>query len=117
MPKVAYYKPRGIPLAMLQCVELTVDELEAIRLADFERLYQEEAAQRMNISRQTFGRTLDAAHAKVADALVHGKALSIQGGPIQVAGLPPEAGSPCPRETGLPHGTRRCCRRRGMEMP
>ena len=45
MPQITYYKPRGIPQAMLQCMELTVDEFEAIRLADFERLYQEEAAQ------------------------------------------------------------------------
>src|SRR4030042_4847119 len=85
MPQVTYYKPRGVALASLQCVELTIDELEAIRLADCEHLYQEDAAQQMNVSRQTFGRILDAAHAKVADALVNGKALSIQGGPIKIA--------------------------------
>lgn len=69
---------------MLEQVALTVDELEAIRLADLEGLYQEEAAQRMNVSRQTFGRIIEAAHRKVADALVHGKALSIDGGSIEV---------------------------------
>jgi len=66
---------------------LSIDELEAIRLADLHHLYQEEAAKQMNVSRQTFGRILDAAHAKVADALVNGKALSIQGGPIEI--VPP----------------------------
>ena len=65
---------------MLQQVSLSVDELEAIRLADLEGLYQEQAAQQMNVSRQTFGRILEAAHKKVADALVNGKALSIEGG-------------------------------------
>ena len=40
MPQVTYYKPRGIPLTMLECVELTVDELEAIRLAGFEHLFR-----------------------------------------------------------------------------
>jgi predicted DNA-binding protein (UPF0251 family) len=110
MPPVTYYKPRGVPLATLQCVELTVDELEAIRLADSEHLYQEDAAQRMNVSRQTFGRILDAAHAKVADALVNGKALSIQGGPIEVMS-PPQG--PCFPVQGSPDGPgRHCCRRR-----
>jgi predicted DNA-binding protein (UPF0251 family) len=110
MPQVTYYKPRGVPLAMLQCVELTVDELEAIRLADGEHLYQEDAAQRMNVSRPTFGRILDAAHAKVADALVNGKALSIQGGPVEIA-APAEPAPPCHSRDGPLHGRRRCCRR------
>ncbi len=112
MPQVTYYKPRGVPLAALQCVELTVDELEAIRLADFEHLYQEEAAQRMNVSRQTFGRILDAAHAKVADALVHGKALSIAGGPIEIS---PGPGTPPAQEPPGWHGCGRGrCRRGGQ---
>jgi len=67
----------------LQYTTLTVDEFEAIRLADLEGLYQEQAAEKMNVSRQTFGRILESAHKKIADALVHGKALSIQGGPIE----------------------------------
>ena len=84
LPQANYYKPRGAPLTLLQCVELTVDELEAVRLADLEGMYQEEAAARMNVSRQTFGRIVEAAHKKIADALVHGKALSIQGGSVEV---------------------------------
>ncbi len=54
-------------------VELTIDEVEAIRLADLEEMYQAEAAEIMGISRQTFGRIVKAAHAKIADALVNGK--------------------------------------------
>jgi len=111
LPEVTYYKPRGIPLSVLQHVELTVDEFEAIRLADLEHLYQEEAARRMNISRQTFGRILDAAHAKVADVLVNGKALSIEGGPVEIgAAERSRGGGPGPH--GRMRGRGRC-RRRG----
>jgi predicted DNA-binding protein (UPF0251 family) len=54
-----------------------MDELEALRLADVEGLYQEEAARQMNVSRATFGRIVEEAHRKVADAILHGKALRI----------------------------------------
>jgi predicted DNA-binding protein (UPF0251 family) len=84
LPQANYYKPRGIPLSVLEEVTLTVDEFEAIRLADLEGLYQADAAEKMNISRQTLGRILESAHKKIADALVHGKALLIKGGPIQI---------------------------------
>ena len=57
-PESDYFKPRGIPLSMLEEVVLTVDEFEAIRLADLDGLYQEQAAEKMNISRQTFGRII-----------------------------------------------------------
>ena len=80
-----------MPLAVLQHINLTFDELEAIRLADFEGLYQEQAAKKMNVSRQTFGRILESAHKKIADALVNGKALSIEGGPIELAAAAAEA--------------------------
>lgn len=93
LPQANYYKPRGIPLAALQHITLTVDELEAIRLADLQSLYQEQAAEKMNVSRQTFGRILESAHKKIADALVNGKALLIQGGPIELA-VPPEISKP-----------------------
>jgi predicted DNA-binding protein (UPF0251 family) len=55
-----------------------MDELETIRLADFEGLYHEQAAEQMNISRATFGRILDSARRKVADAIINGKALNIK---------------------------------------
>jgi predicted DNA-binding protein (UPF0251 family) len=106
LPQVNYYKPQGIPLSVLQCTTLTVDELEAIRLADLQGLYQEQAAEKMNISRQTFGRILESAHKKIADALVNGKALSIQGGSIKLA-VPPEMIPPPPHRFRFRHGRRR----------
>ncbi len=72
-----YFKPRGIPLIDLEEVTLNADELEAIRLADHEGLYHEEAATKMRISRATFGRILEDARKKVAEALVQGKALKM----------------------------------------
>jgi predicted DNA-binding protein (UPF0251 family) len=88
----------------LQCIELTVDEFEAIRLADCERLYQEQAAERMNVSRPTFGRILDAARAKVADAIVHGKALLIEGGSVKIAAPTGDGNASCPRRDGAERG-------------
>jgi uncharacterized protein len=82
LPGVTYFKPRGIPLTRLENIELTFDEFEAIRLADSEGLYQETAAIKMNISRATFGRILESAHKKIADALISGKAIKIEGGVV-----------------------------------
>ncbi len=84
MPDKNYFKPRGIPTVDLEEVNLTLDEFEAIRLADYEQLYQEEAAARMNISRQTFGRIVEEAHKKIADVLLNGKALKIEGGEVSL---------------------------------
>ena len=83
-PGVLAFKPVGIPASHLECVNLTLDELEAIRLADMECLYQEEAARKMKVSRQTFGRIIGSAHSKVADALVNGKVLFVKGGNVQI---------------------------------
>ncbi len=80
MPRITCFKPEGVPLEELQSIVLTLDELESIRLADKEGLYQADAAMRMNVSRPTFGRILEAAHKKVAEAIVDGKKLCIQGG-------------------------------------
>ncbi len=63
---------------------MTLDEFEAMRLGDLEGLYQEAAAEQMKVSRPTFSRIIDSAHRKVADALVHGKALRIEGGPVKL---------------------------------
>ncbi|MCK7468199.1 MAG: DUF134 domain-containing protein [Desulfosudis oleivorans] len=82
MPDKNYFKPRGIPTVDLEEIVLNLDEFEAIRLADYEQLYQEEAATKMNISRQTFGRIIEAAHKKIADVLMNGKALKIEGGEV-----------------------------------
>jgi uncharacterized protein len=84
MPDKNYFKPRGIPTVDLEEIILHLDEFEAIRLADYEQLYQEEASERMNISRQTFGRIIDAAHKKIADVLLHGKALKIESGEVKL---------------------------------
>jgi len=77
-PPATYFKPAGIPLRDLGEVALAADEMEAIRLADFEDLYHVEAAKRMGVSRQTFDRIIRRAHRKVASALVHGHSLRIE---------------------------------------
>lgn len=83
-PAAPIFKPIGIPVRELEEVVMTLDEFEAMRLADLDGLYQEEAAEQMNVSRPTFSRIIDSAHRKIADALVHGKALRIKGGPVQM---------------------------------
>jgi predicted DNA-binding protein (UPF0251 family) len=92
---------------MLEEVILTVDEFEAIRLADLEGLYQEQAAEKMNVSRQTFGRIIELAHKKVAEALVKGKALKIEGGEFEMAAIRKFKCYDCQRSWELPYGTGR----------
>ena len=72
------FKPCGIRGAELDFEVLTKDEMEAIRLADFEGLYQEEAAKEMEVSRPTFSRILSNARKKIANALINGKAIEIE---------------------------------------
>lgn len=83
-PRSDYFKPRGIPLRDLEETLLSVEGLEALRLADLEGLTATEGARRMRVSRHTFGRVLAEARKSVADALVHGKALCIGGGTYEV---------------------------------
>ena len=83
-PKVVCFKPRGVPMHELERVALSVEGLEAIRLADVEGLTMEKAARRMRVSRHTFGRILNEGRGIVADALVHGRALCIEGGTYKV---------------------------------
>ena len=78
------FKPAGVPARELEEVTLGLDEAEAIRLADLEGLYQDAAAQRMGVSRQTFGRIVESARRAVADAIINGKRLRIEGGEIVV---------------------------------
>lgn len=78
LPAVSHFRPCSRRSAGE--VILAVEELEAIRLADFDRKTQEEAADAMRISRQTFGRVIEMARSKVADALVNGKSIVIKGG-------------------------------------
>ncbi|TAL35350.1 MAG: DUF134 domain-containing protein [Spirochaetes bacterium] len=105
VPNANYFSPGGVSPAALEEIVLTLDEFEAVRLACHEALYQEEAAARMGVSRQTFGRIMESAQRKIADVLVNGKALRIGGGDVVVG----EPGRPsCPRcsggRTGGAHG-------------
>lgn len=63
-----------------------MEEFEAVRLKDFEDFDQQEAAEKMGISQPTFHRTLVSARKKIADALVNGKALRIEGGNYEMVG-------------------------------
>jgi len=83
-PEAYYFKPRGIPVSQLEEVVLTLDEFEAVRLADLEGLYQEDAAKRMNVSRQTFGNIIESAHKKIADTIINARALRIKGGIVKM---------------------------------
>ncbi len=77
-PNVTYFKPRAIPLSMLEEIDLKVDELEALRLCDLENLEQKEAAKKMKISQSTLSRILKSARKKIAKALIEGKAIKIR---------------------------------------
>ncbi len=80
LPSTGFFRPMGIPGASLQEVRLSLEEAESIRLKDLEGLEQEECAKRMHISRPTFHRILELARRKLADALINGKAIQIEGG-------------------------------------
>jgi hypothetical protein len=69
-------------MSQLREIKLGLDELEAIRLADLQGLNQSDVSDRMGISRATVGRILERGRRKIADALIHGKALKLEGGPI-----------------------------------
>lgn len=92
MPRVAYFKPSGVPMAFLEEVVLTVDEMEAVRLKDLEGLEQHDCATRMGVGQSTLQRILVSARQKIAQAIVEGKALRIQGGAYAL-----EGDLPCPR--------------------
>jgi predicted DNA-binding protein (UPF0251 family) len=103
-PSSTFFKPQGIPLDALEIVTMTLDEFEAVRLADGEGLYQEEAAQRMGVSRQTFGRIIESAHRKIAEALVEAKALEITGGEIEMINQREFQCSDCQHTWQVPYG-------------
>ena len=100
VPRVTFFKPAGIPRVELEEVALTLDELEAVRLADLNGLYQEKAAPKMGISRSAFARILESARKKITDALIHGKSLKLEGGPVRAQ--PGRAGV-CPRDCPCRH--------------
>ena len=85
MPSTTYFKPAGVPLSELKEVCISVEEVEAVRLKDIEALEQEICAGEMNVSRPTFVRILDSARKKMAEALIQGKAIRIEGGNYEMA--------------------------------
>jgi len=84
-PAIAAFVPRGMRVSGE--VFMSVEELEAIRLSDFEHLDQETAADLMEVSRHTYGRILATARSIVADALITGKALRVEGGNYEFRGM------------------------------
>ncbi len=84
LPPMEGYRPYGVPGRNRGSVELLFEEYEAIRLADYENLTQEEAAQRMNISRPTFTRLYDKARKNIARAFIESKSIVIRGGDYEI---------------------------------
>ncbi|MFC1808190.1 DUF134 domain-containing protein [Candidatus Omnitrophota bacterium] len=78
-PDIAQFSPRGKPGRPNE-VELTVDQYEAIRLADYKQMPHVAAGKLMGISRQTFERVLKKARMALADGVVNGKIIKIEGG-------------------------------------
>jgi uncharacterized protein len=83
-PLVNRFNPHPLHSNGMEALFLPLEGLEAIRLSDYEGLSQEEAAQRMNVSRQTFGRILTQARKTVAETLVNGRVLRIEGGHFEM---------------------------------
>ncbi|KUO52740.1 MAG: hypothetical protein APF76_14155 [Desulfitibacter sp. BRH_c19] len=80
IPNIQHFVPLDIHSKDMEENILRIEEVEAIRLKDVEKLEQEEAAEKMEVSRQTFQRILNNAREKVADSIINGKAIRIDGG-------------------------------------
>lgn len=78
-PNIHYFKPQGIPLRHLEEVVLEPDEVEALKLHDIDGLEQIQAAKKMKVSQPTFARILDSAYKKIAQGIIKGKAIRIEG--------------------------------------
>ncbi|MDD5146871.1 MAG: DUF134 domain-containing protein [Candidatus Pacebacteria bacterium] len=76
-PNVTYFKPQGVPMRYLEVIELTTEEVEALRLRNIKDLEQETAAKKMNTSQSTFQRILSSAYKKITEAIIEGKAIKI----------------------------------------
>lgn len=127
IPQETYFIPAGENVYWLEEVVLSVEEIEALRLRDLQGLEQEECAKEMNISRPTFQRVLANARTKVTDALVHGKAIRVEGGNFYIApfpyycgncgyeweAVPAEGGNICPKCASRNAFCKDCLRRRG----
>jgi predicted DNA-binding protein (UPF0251 family) len=77
-PDVLIFKPAGIQRTHLEEIVLGLDEYEALRLCDIEKLTMQEGADKMKISSATFNRLVQSVHTKVANALVYGKVIRIE---------------------------------------
>lgn len=86
IPEVKYFKPRGMPMSNLEELILPLEGFEALRLVEIEGFDHDQASIRMNVSRQTFGRILASARKTLAEAVVLGRALRIEGGNYVVSG-------------------------------
>ncbi len=120
-PNFNYFKPAGIKKRHLKETNLTVDEFEALRLKDVEKVDQKEAANEMDISQPTFYRLLKSAREKISKALVNGKAIKIEGGRYKMSergsggygGPPsecvcPECGYEEEKKRGIPCSKKEC---------
>jgi len=87
-PDVTYFKPAGIPMIRLKETTLSFDELEAIRLIDYEGMEQNRAGKKMKISQSTLSRLLREGRKKLADAIITGQAIKIQGGNFKMVQQP-----------------------------
>ncbi|MGB4420571.1 MAG: DUF134 domain-containing protein [Candidatus Saccharimonadales bacterium] len=76
-PNVTYFKPQGVPLRVLDVVELSLEETEALRLKNIEKLDQVECAKIMGTSQSTLQRILTRAYNKISEAIINGKAIKI----------------------------------------
>jgi len=82
-PGITYFKPAGVPVAELEEIVLTMDEFESVRLKDSIGMNQESAADTIGVSQPTFHRIISSARKKIADAVVNGKAIKIEGGNVK----------------------------------
>ena len=83
-PDVTYFRPRGILLSNLEEITISFDEIEAVRLIDSEGIEQSQAGKKMGISQSTLSRLLKTARKKLANAIINGKAIKIQGGDFKM---------------------------------
>jgi len=100
-------------------IRLTLDEVEALRLADLEAIYQEKASEAMGVSRSTYGRILESARHKLALALWDGRSIIVEGGDVRSRKLPKDNVPQCGRGIGFAGGSCICpdCGHRQSHQP